>query len=210
MWGLLIFAGLCAVLMFGSVYWARKRRRELDGLARALGLRFAPEGLATLAGELSEFHLCSSGHNRKVQNCLYGSVQDIEVSVFEYRYDTGGSSPTTYHHAVACVRLPANLPAFRLSPTDIFHKIGNLFGYRDINFDTHPVFSRNCHLVGVNEAAIRKAFTPPVLDFCENQPKLHVEGKGARLIVYRNGFLKAKDASELLRIALHFSELFRE
>ncbi|HYG76358.1 MAG TPA: hypothetical protein VEK08_15240, partial [Planctomycetota bacterium] len=92
------FITLIAVLVVLGLYYDRKRRAELEALAASMKLQYAPLGLKTLIGELSCFNLVATGEDRKTETCLYGSLNDVEVAVFNYRYDTGGSSPTTYHH----------------------------------------------------------------------------------------------------------------
>jgi hypothetical protein len=41
------------------------------------------------------------------------------------------------------------------------------FGLKDIDFPSHPVFSRRFLLMSEDEAAVRKLFSPAVLDACE-------------------------------------------
>ena len=208
------FVALIVVLVIIGIYYERKRREELERLAASMRLQYSPNGLKTLIGELSCFNLVNTGEDRKTECCLHGSLSDVDIAVFNYRYDTGGSSPTTYHHSVAYVQMPMQLPAFRLKPANIFHKIGNLFGYNDIDFPTHPGFSSRYHLSGQDEQAIRKAFAPPVLEFCEAEcalglQKFNVEGKGNRLIIWKNGQLKAAEVPGMLRTVTQLGELFR-
>jgi hypothetical protein len=207
---IIVCFGLAVVsVIIHTIRQERKRCGELSGIAVSMKLRYVPAGDQTLLNDLSCFQLFSSGQDQRMSNLLHGRVGDIDVHVFDYRYNSGGSSPTTYRHAVAFVRSPQSLPGFRLQPTNIVHKIGNLFGYTDINFVSHPKFSKQYHLKGDDEVAIRKIFNPSVLSFCETQQKLNAEGKSDKLIVYRYGQLKPKEVQDLVRTVIQISELMR-
>jgi hypothetical protein len=78
------------------------------------------------------------------------------------------------------------LPTFSLRPETIWHKIGGWFGHQDIDFESHPGFSRLYLLRGRDEEAIRRLFTAEVLAFYEGQSGLSTEGAGNRLVVYRH------------------------
>jgi hypothetical protein len=69
----------------------------------------------------------------------------------------------------------------------MFDRIGQVFGYQDIDLPMHPEFSSRFILRGVDEPAIRDAFTPAVARFFEANPGISVEAKLDRFIVYRPG-----------------------
>ena len=77
------------------------------------------------------------------------------------------------------------LPEFELRPEHFFHKIGQALGYSDIDFETHPEFSRRYLLRGPDEAAIRDFFQPELLSFFESNQGVSLEASGDRLIYYR-------------------------
>ncbi len=52
----------------------------------------------------------------------------------------------------------AEVPDLVLAPENILHKIGKVFGYQDIDFDSSPDFSSHYLLRGPDEMAIRSAF----------------------------------------------------
>jgi hypothetical protein len=53
-----------------------------------------------------------------------------------------------------------SLPEFELRSENMFHKIGKAFGCQDINFESHPEFSKRYLLRGADEEAVRTFFTP--------------------------------------------------
>jgi hypothetical protein len=93
-----------------------------------------------------------------------------------------------------------NLPGFELRPKNLFHKIRGVLGYQDINFDTHPDFSRYYLLRGMEVSAIRSIFSSTVLSFFEQNKGLCVEAQGKKLLCYR----------QLKRVKPHEIKLFFE
>ena len=89
--------------------------------------------------------------------------------------------PTT----VACFRLgEKTLPDFDLRPELTYHKVVSAFGYQDIDFATHPEFSKSYLLRGSDENAIRMLFRPDMLNFFAGQKGWSVEVRGNWLVVY--------------------------
>jgi hypothetical protein len=120
--------------------------------------------------------------------------------VFDYRYVTGGgNSQRTHRQTVFYVTGDAlRLPSFSLRPENFLHRIGELFGFRDIDFERRPEFSRLFLLRGEEEEAIRKAFGDGVLRFFEERPGTCATGGVSELLFWRPGSFVAPDALEEL------------
>jgi hypothetical protein len=137
---------------------------------------------------LGSFHLGSQGHSKSVTNLLRGRSNNLEVAIFDYRFVTGsGKHKHTWNQTVISFRFdgPA-LPTFSLRPENFGHKIGKWFGYQDINFESHPDFSRKYLVRGSQEQAIRELFTTKVLDYYQDKSGLSTEGSGNTLLFYRH------------------------
>ena len=65
--------------------------------------------------------------------------------------------------------------------TEIFDAV---FGDHDIDFTENPTFSRNYHLLGLDEAGVRRLFTPSVLDYFSENQGLCVTARGNQLMIY--------------------------
>ena len=165
----------------------KKRTEKLRQVADEMGLPFYPQGNDSLIGELSNFPLFSQGRSKKIKNMLHGETSEVEVGIFDFRYTTGGGkSSHTYRQTVAYFRsTDLNCPDFALRPEHLFHRIGGVFGYQDIDFESHPLFSKSYLLRGNSEHKIRNLFNEEALAFFEHQSGLSVEGNGERLIFYR-------------------------
>lgn len=196
-----------------TVYLDRKRSQAMLQAADELGLPFEVEGSAQMLAELGIFKLFSQGRGKKIRNVFRGDTEEVQAVIFDYQYTVGhGKHSHTFKQTVAAVRCPSlRLPRFTLCPENFFHKLGSMFGYQDIDFDTHPVFSSRYLLRGDNERSIRAAFTPEVLEHFEQIKGVRVEGNTSQLIYYRPGKRLKPDAvrdflEQALRTLARFSE----
>lgn len=165
-----IGVGIAIVAAVASHKIEKKRTEQLAQIAADMGFSFESSSDAVHAMGLGRLPFFKRGHSRKTRNVLLKQVRGTEVVVLDHQYTTGhGKSRHTHKHTVAVFHPGEDsvFPDFEMRPETFFHKIGGLFGYHDINFMTHPRFSRRYLLRGADEAAIRAAFTPAVLDFFE-------------------------------------------
>lgn len=181
--------GIIALIIFLVVRHEKKRTEEFQGVAAELGLPFHPKGDASLLERLKDFHLFSQGHSKKMRNLLYGEIEGGEVALFGYQYTTGGgNSSQTHRQNVVYFSSPSlDLPRFALRPEHLFHKIGAVLGYEDIDFDSHEHFSKSYLLKGDDETEIRNTFSDAILSYFENQTGTCTEAGGDQLIFYRAG-----------------------
>jgi len=169
--------------------YERQRTEAMHALADELGLEFIPEEVPELMESIGHLHLFNIGHGRTMKNVIVGNANDIDLAIFGYQYTTGGGqSQQTISQTVMSFRSPKlNLPDFELRPESVFHKIGKVLGYQDIDFASHPDFSKQYLLRGPDEDAVRAMFTPELLSFFESQEKVSAEASGNLLLFYRAG-----------------------
>ena len=92
----------------------------------------------------------------------------------------------------------------------MFHKIGQAFGFQDIDCDSHPDFSKQYLLRGPDEPAIRALFTSEVLAAFESLHRVSVEASGDRLIFYRaRKRIDPDDIQSFMEERFRVFELFR-
>lgn len=179
---------LLLAIIIGACWYVEKKRTEaLQAVADSLGFSFSRKGDRALPASLHGFHLFSQGHGRKMSNVLHGSANEIDVTIFDYRYTTGGGKNShTWRQTVMLFESgKLCLPDFTLRPENLFHRIGGVFGYQDIDFDTHPTFSKQYLLRGSDEEAVRGLFHDDVLAHYAQHKGLSTEGAGGDLIFYR-------------------------
>jgi len=187
----LIALGIGAGVGMIFVLSRRLEKKRVEALAQVAGdlrLVFTPEGDETLMSGHGSFHLFSQGHSKKIKNLMRGTVGDLNVALFDYEYTVGGGKHRhTLSQTVISLQLRGRmLPAFSMRPEQVWHKVGSMMGYQDIDFESNPDFSKKYLLRGRDEAAVRSIFTNRVLMFFESEPGLCVEAEGRTLVVYRH------------------------
>ena len=185
----LIAAGFALVgtIIYLAWRYERKRTEVLRQVATDLGFQFA-EDEPSLMDQFGSLRLFSQGHSKKVRNVLRGAGQNAEVLILDYSYTVGsGKHKSTYRQTAVCLESPdLQVPDFELRPEHLFHRIGGLFGYQDIDFGDYPEFSRKYLLRGPNEAAIRSVFDAAIVAHVESLDRAYVEGHAGQLVFYRH------------------------
>ena len=187
-----IIAGVLAVV--GAAIYAtqkaeQKRAAALADVALRLGFAYLAQIPEEQLAALGDFHLFKHGHSRRARSVMRGKSGDAEVVLMDYQYTTGGGKDShTFRQTVAIYPGVARaLPEFTLAPENVLAKIGQLFGYQDIDFEASEEFSKHYLLRGPDEAAIRAAFGAEALGFFAQSRGWSVESCGGALAVYRGG-----------------------
>jgi len=182
-----------AVAMFiGGIIWlmfhvAKKRREGFMEVADSMGLTFYPEGSSEILSQLSDFKLFNQGRARKMRNLIHGDSGEVSIAIFDYQYTTGSGKQSHTHRQtiVALQSSQLNCPDFTMRPEGFFDRIGSALGFQDIDFESHPVFSKNFVLQSSNEERVRQYFTPELLEFFEGKPGISLEAQLGKLFFYR-------------------------
>jgi len=202
---------LVAIALYTAYRVEKARAERFAEVAQDLGLTFESNGAPEITSQLSELRLFNRGHGRKFKNMMYGKTNDVEMAIFGYQFTTGsGKNQHTASQSVISFRSDSlRLPDFELRPEGFFHKIGQAFGYKDINFDSHPDFSKAYLLKGPAEEQVRQCFTDLRLDFFESMKGVSVEAGGDRLIFYRSGKrIKPEEVRSLMADGFRVFKLF--
>lgn len=186
-----LFVGVVGLIVL-NFYQKKKRREALEQVAARLGMRFAAWSVEGIPSGLDQsgFELFQRGHSRCSFNLLSKRlIDDTEITLFDYEYTIGHTRDRgTYRMTVfSAYQKDLRLPSFRLHPENaFFHGIAKAFGMKDINFESHPKFSRSYLLRGQDEDQIRMRFHPGVLSFLEDHLNYAVAGSGSYLILWRS------------------------
>jgi hypothetical protein len=206
-----VVAVVAAIIIINYIV-EKKRTEAFQKVADEFGFKFLPKGDPGLLGSLSHFYLFTQGHSKKLFNLMQGTTRDLQVDIFDYRYIVGyGKHQKTYQQSVICFEAEdMDLPPFNMRPESFWHKIGAVFGYKDISFDSHPEFSKRYLLRGPNEDEIRAVFTPEVLEFLEETNGVCIEAEGPQLIFYRSSKrLKPEQTKKLMSEGFDILSVFR-
>lgn len=190
---------------------AAKRTHDLSVVAQHLSFQFVPQGHDKFHQSLEEFHLATLGVRQRLSNLMHGKIERTDVAVFDYEYviPNGKHSRTVPQTVIWLQRRGTRRTEFALRPESFWNAIGTWIGHGDINFESHPMFSRDYLLRGDDESAVRELFTDDVLTFYEQHSGLSTEGTGNKLLVYRSGVrLEPEGIEAFLKEALLLLSLF--
>jgi len=167
--------------------YEKKYTKKLELIADKLGFVFSKSGRELTESMHQNFELFSKSHRKILKNEMWGIDGNNNVSIFEYCYTLGNNeSENTYKQTVLSIECSElNSPHFELRPKNTFHKIGQVFGYQDINFNSFPIFSKKYLLRGDDENKIQEFFTPEIIKFFESNLDICVEAQGNILIFYK-------------------------
>lgn len=173
---------LMAVIITVSLHYARKRTRELTEVAQQIGFRFVgKDWLGPSFSSQPKITLLQRTHGT-YSNVMTGASGGLQVTLCDYTYPAGKAS-VTQTLAVFSQDLP--LPPFALRPENFLDKIGDAIFHHDLDFDSHPEFSKRYLLRCSDEANTRALFTPDLLTYLEQlQTNWHIEATGTTLILY--------------------------
>ncbi|MEL7498046.1 MAG: hypothetical protein AAFN77_10575 [Planctomycetota bacterium] len=191
-WLPFVIIGVMIVGVGGIIYWSyladKKRTEQLAENAEAMGLTFIPDGGDGLLHRFSGFQLFNRGRSRRIRNVITGDAGDVAIAIFDYRFTTGSGKHKTTHNQTIVSLSSSNFhaPDLYLRPEGFFDKIGSAIGFQDIDFESHPEFSRLFVLKGSNEMAIRQFMKPAVLELLETKQGICLEADGNTMFFYKN------------------------
>lgn len=172
----------------------KKRTEAMQLAAQMMGFTFTA---LTDGADIGDFPLYRHGRSKKMRNAMEGTLGGRAAVIGDYSYyvQSGKSGHTVVQTVVLFKDAVAGMPDFSLSPESVFHRLAEVFGYQDIDFDTNEEFSKKYLLRGQDETAIRRLFTNDALTLLAGQPGWSVEAVGGRVLVYRG--YKAAEAAQL-------------
>lgn len=182
-----IIAIVIGVLAITSQIAEKKRAEEVRGWAQDLGLEYLESLSTNDRKNFEQFELANRGRNRAESNVIVADSGELRMVIFDYRYTTGSgkSKSTTHHIAVLCRSDGLQLPQFSLSPESFMHRLGDFFGFKDIDFDDDKVFSDKFLLKGADEEAIRAFFDVRRRQAFLEFDKDCLEGSGRSFVFFR-------------------------
>ena len=188
----LIGLGLMALLVVVIVVSRRKERERTEAMERVcieMGFVFEPQADIDLLTSLGDLPLYKRGHSRRAKNMMTGRVGDDAVKVVNFQYTTGGGQHqhTSKQTVAVFPQVTRSLPDLQLAPENVFHKLGQVFGYQDIDFESNPDFSGRYLVRGPDETAIRAALYPETLSFFAEHEGWTVEIRSGTVGIYRAG-----------------------
>jgi len=184
-----------ALLLILLIVMLIKRARRQDRLrvaalgeaASALGLEFWEKDDEGRCARISRFKVGNVGHSKVVKDVISGVRGGEEILLCNYRYVVGhGKHQHASRQSLMFLKLKGSSPNLVMAPEGFFSKVGQVFGAADIDFLTHPEFSKRYVLKGDEEESTRELFTFDLLDYFERKLGLTLEIFEGELVFYRS------------------------
>ena len=140
---------------------------------------------------LKKFHFFEIRPIERKSNSLKGSFEALNMSweISDLTFNEGDTfSAETFNTTVMVLKLNKKIPVFAMEKEGLFEKIFDrvmaLTGFKDIDFDMYPDFSKRFLITGKEESEIRAFFTDERIRFFENRQIYHIESNGDSLILF--------------------------
>jgi hypothetical protein len=186
----IFFTLVCLAIVVGVVFAARHERNRAEAigrLAETMGLMFQPKAELDAVRALGDVQLFERGRSRRAKNVMTGRIGDRQAAVFDYWFTTGGGK-SQQTHSQTVVLLPGAKPSYpdmQMAPENPLIRIAEVFGYQDIDLDSHPEFSRRYLVRGADPDAIRAALYPTAASYFAEHEGWTVEVKSGHVAIYR-------------------------
>jgi hypothetical protein len=169
------------------------RANQLQNVALQLGMKYQAADEWGVYRLLKDFRLFRRGGQRKMTNLLSQREGwlESEAYIFDYRYviSTGKSSRVYKQTVFFMHSKKLGLPQFLLQPETFFHKVGQLLGMQDIDFEQYPLFSKQYLLRAEDEDYIRASLPDKALQFFTLEKGWTLEGLNYYLVFYKDNHL---------------------
>lgn len=157
--------------------------------------------------ELPNFGYFKTRQINKISNALSNeqcTLFDIEFSEGELIAKQNVKATMLY------IELKNLIPQFTLDKEGIFEYIIHFAGFKDIDIDEHPDFSKRFYLSGKNEEKIKEFFSDELILFFESNKYYHIESNEKGLLILGNerlaGVKEIKALADFgLRLKQHIS-----
>jgi len=234
------FGWVIPAFLVGSIIWSilkgRKRAKEMRKAGASLNLRAAtkPDKKA-LEDRIKQSRLFSD-ESSWPKTVLVGDVNGVRVMLADYNFSPPRSKSKTKETTLLTIQSNSlSLPPFTLMPSGwLIDSLSSMVGYRDINFDSHPQFSKQYLLrafdeddqgnefsrfeeastsafrASKNEPMVRDLFTHELLDLLETNSGVSLEGIGNQFILRRftSQRVPANDLTSFVELGIKILSLF--
>ena len=140
---------------------------------------------------LKKFHFFEIRPIERKYNCLKGTYKESNVAweVADVTFNEGNAfTAETFNTTLMILKLNKKLPIFTMEKEGVLEKIIDrvmaFTGYKDINFEMYPDFSKKFLLMGPDEEEIRSFFTDEIIQFFENHQIYHIESNGESMVIF--------------------------
>ena len=182
-----LFLLIIILIVWISNASGKKRAKALNHVASSLNLEFKDIADNSMMALFREFALFSNAVYPLGSGVMVGAFKEIYIIIADYKFRVSGTRLIPAQTIIIINSDSLQLPSFTLQPERLVQKINLAVGYEkiDIDFDSHPDFSKRYLLQGPDEEKIRKFFKPEIIAYFEQHSRLCAEGDGNALLVFK-------------------------
>ncbi|WP_375236107.1 SulP family inorganic anion transporter [Winogradskyella sp.] len=140
---------------------------------------------------LNKFHFFEIRSIERKSNCLTGTFNDSGISweIADVTFSEGGAfTAETFNTTLMVLKLNKKIPVFTMEKEGVLEKIFDRVmaytGYKDIDFEMYPDFSKKFLIMGNKESEIRSFFKDEVIRHFENHQIYHLESNGEAIVIF--------------------------
>ena len=159
-----------------------------------------------------KFHFFEIRPIERKSNTLNGSFEEINMSweISDVTFNEGDAfSAETFNTTMMVLKINRVIPVFTMEKEGLFEKIFDrviaLTGFKDIDFDMYPDFSKRFLVTGKDEPKIRAFFNDELIQFFENHQIYHIESNGDAIIIFNK--IKLARTDETIALINYTKEL---
>ncbi|WP_271404944.1 SulP family inorganic anion transporter [Tenacibaculum soleae] len=156
-----------------------KRQKSLQNICTDINWKYEayPEKEVT---KIPHFGYFKTRKISKVSNIL----SNDNCSLFDVEFSEGELiAKQVIKVTMMYIDIEKYTPEFTLDKEGIFEYIYHFAGFKDIDIDKHPDFSKRFYLSGKNEFEIKQFFSDELILFFESNKYYHIEGNNKGLLV---------------------------
>ena len=190
----------------------RKRKERLAALAKELGLELNWQLPDAELARFNRFQIANKGRLPTSGTTIIADDGETRMAVFDYSYATGhGKHKRSHLFSIAmCSSSNLSIPNMTIEPETWQSKIAEFVGYRDIDIEEDPGFSRRFSIQGDDPIAIRNFLNPVRRAAITKFPNQLLAGQRDTLLVIRKyGRLKPENVREIMTEALQVANAMR-
>ncbi len=182
-------AVLIVIIWYIGAQQRRKRHEQLEQFGMESGFVFSDTPDMALAERLSEISvsLVQMASRPRYRNILQGTLAGGEAIVADRTVGSGKDQTTS---TIVAFKFATPFPSFMLCPETVLWRLADKVGYKDIDFEGAPDFSRRFFLHGQDPDAVRALFKPEVIQTFEqldSKSRLYVSGSRVWLVIHCPG-----------------------
>ena len=163
---------------------------------------------------LKKFHFFEIRPVERKSNSLKGRFEDLDMSweISDVTFNEGDAfSAETFNTTVMVLNINTSIPTFTMEKEGVFEKLFDrvmaFTGYKDIDFEMYPDFSKRFLITGKEASEIRSFFTEELIHFFEHHQIYHVESNGEAIIIFDR--IKLARTDETMALIQYTAELAR-